>query len=222
VVSGPVAGCVPASCSHRPTATFGRVFLPELSGVADSGVLLGLPASGGGYSSRFAISPVKSSSSFVFSHLPALELPPPVLASQLVSYGFFGRSCGAEFPAFVPPPLSGAPELGEKIRSSLLMLFNSKPFWYRRAREIRAGHSVKWNDRLLSDSLEASKMAAGAFEGAVLSLLLLAESEPVFSDLESGYSDGSGVDDAFLPNSHGSDIPLLISSAKMGEKLTLE
>jgi hypothetical protein len=65
-------------------------------------------------------------------------------------------------------------------------------------------------------------MAAGAFEGAVLSLLLLAESEPVFSDLESGYSDGSGVDDASLPNSHGSDIPLLISSAKMGEKLTLE
>jgi hypothetical protein len=75
-------------------------------------VLLGLPFPGGGYSSCFAFSPVKSSSSLVFSPLLALELPPPVTlvsppvpASQLVSYGFFGRSCGVEFLAFVPPPL---------------------------------------------------------------------------------------------------------------------
>jgi hypothetical protein len=149
---------------------------------------------------------------------------PPVPVGQLVSYGFSGSSCAAEFPAFVPPPLSGAAELGEKIRSSLPVLFNSKPFrhYYRRARELRAGHSVKWNDRLLSDSLEASKMADGVSEGAVLSLLWPAESGPAFSDLESGYSDGSAVDDASLPNSHGSDIPLQISLAKMGEKLTPE
>jgi hypothetical protein len=45
---------------------------------------------------------------------------------------------------------------------------------------------------------------------------------PAFSDLESGYSDGSRVDDASLPNSHGSDILLQISLAKMGDKLTPE
>jgi hypothetical protein len=197
--------------------------------VADLRVLQGLPAPGGGYSSRFAFSPMKSSSSLVFSHLPAPELPPPVTlvsppvpANQLVSYGFSDRSCGVEFPAFLPPPISGAAELGEKIRSSLPVLFNSKPFrhYYWRARELRAGHSVKWNDRLLSDSLEASKMAVGASEGAVFSFLLPAESGTTFFDLESGYSDGFGVDDASLPDSHGSDIPLQISSAKMGEKLT--
>jgi len=61
-----------------------------------------------------------------------------------------------------PPTLSGAAELGEKIRSSLPLMHNSNPFqqYYRRAREFREGHSMKWNDRLLSDSLEASKTVA--------------------------------------------------------------
>jgi len=61
-----------------------------------------------------------------------------------------------------PPTLSGAVELGEKIRSSLPLMHNSNHFqqYYWRARELRRGHSVKWNDGLLSDSLEASKMVA--------------------------------------------------------------
>jgi hypothetical protein len=38
----------------------------------------------------------------------------------------------------------------------------SRPFqqYFRRARELRAGHSVVWNDGLLADSLEASKLSA--------------------------------------------------------------
>jgi hypothetical protein len=49
-----------------------------------------------------------------------------------------------------------------KIRSSPPLLLNSKPFrhYYRRARELREGHSMKWNDGFLSNSLEASKTAA--------------------------------------------------------------
>jgi hypothetical protein len=39
----------------------------------------------------------------------------------------------------------------------------SKPFqcYYRRAKKLREGHSVKWNDVLLSDSLEAVKISIG-------------------------------------------------------------
>jgi hypothetical protein len=49
--------------------------------------------------------------------------------------------------------------LGEKIRCSLPVLQPSKPFqrYYRKARELRVGHSVKWNDVLLADSLVALK-----------------------------------------------------------------
>jgi hypothetical protein len=39
----------------------------------------------------------------------------------------------------------------------------SKPFqcYYKRVKKLREGHSVKWNDVLLSDSLEAMKMSVG-------------------------------------------------------------
>jgi hypothetical protein len=94
--------------------------------------------------------------------LPSATLVVPLAPVRLiVSSRFFGSSSGDGYrDAFAPPPLSRACELGEKIRSSLPFLQNSKPFqqYYRRARELREGHSVKWNDELLSDSLEASKM----------------------------------------------------------------
>lgn len=47
--------------------------------------------------------------------------------------------------------------MGEKLRS-LPILQPSKPFqrYYRKARELRVGHSVKWNEVLLADSLVAS------------------------------------------------------------------
>jgi len=49
-------------------------------------------------------------------------------------------------------------------------LLHFKPFqhYIRRAREFRVGHSVKWNDRLLSDSLEASKLSASLVVDKVL------------------------------------------------------
>jgi hypothetical protein len=64
---------------------------------------------------------------------------------------------GSSQPIF--PPLSGAAELGEKIRSSPPVLQISKPFqkYYRKARELREGHSVEWNELLLADSLAASR-----------------------------------------------------------------
>jgi hypothetical protein len=57
-------------------------------------------------------------------------------------------------------PSSGATELGEKLRSSPLVV--SKPFqsYIRKARVLKEGVSLKWNDVLLSDSLKASKMVA--------------------------------------------------------------
>jgi len=50
-------------------------------------------------------------------------------------------------------------ELGKKIRSSLPAIQSTKPFqsYYRKARDLREGHSVKWNEGLLADSLAASK-----------------------------------------------------------------
>lgn len=49
--------------------------------------------------------------------------------------------------------------LGEKLRSPLPMVV-SKPLqcYYRRAKVLREGQSVKWNDELFSDSLDAMKM----------------------------------------------------------------
>jgi hypothetical protein len=52
--------------------------------------------------------------------------------------------------------------LGEKLRSPLPVVV-SKPFqcYYRRVKKLREGHSVKWNDVLLSDSLKVVKMSVG-------------------------------------------------------------
>jgi hypothetical protein len=52
--------------------------------------------------------------------------------------------------------------LGEKLCSPLPAVV-SKPFqcYYRRAKKLREGQSVKWNVVLLSDSLEAMKMSVG-------------------------------------------------------------
>jgi hypothetical protein len=62
---------------------------------------------------------------------------------------------------FAPP--SRAAEMGVKLCSSLPVLQVSKPFqsYYRRAKELRKGHSVKWNDVLLEDSLVDLKMYVG-------------------------------------------------------------
>jgi hypothetical protein len=53
-------------------------------------------------------------------------------------------------------------ELGEKLRSPLPVVV-SKPFqcYYRRAKELREAHSVKWNDVLFFYSLVAAKMTVG-------------------------------------------------------------
>jgi hypothetical protein len=55
------------------------------------------------------------------------------------------------------PSPPGAAEVGEKIRCSLPILQPYKPFqrYYRKARELKEGHSIKWNEVLLADSLVA-------------------------------------------------------------------
>jgi hypothetical protein len=57
-------------------------------------------------------------------------------------------------------PSSGATEMGEKLCFSPSVV--SKPFqsYIRKARVLREGVSLKWNDVLLSDSLKASKKVA--------------------------------------------------------------
>jgi len=88
-------------------------------------------------------------------------------ANPLVGSGFFGGHGldAATVPCcsgFVHPPLTGAAEMGERIRSSLPVLQPFKPFqrYYRKARDFREGQ-VKWNDGLLADSMEASKKTGG-------------------------------------------------------------
>lgn len=63
-------------------------------------------------------------------------------------------------PCSAPPFLVGAAALGEKLCSPHPVVV-SKPFqcYYRRAKKIRKGQSVKGNDVLLSDSLEVAKMS---------------------------------------------------------------
>jgi hypothetical protein len=65
-------------------------------------------------------------------------------------------------PYSAPPSLARAAVLGEKLRSPFPVVV-SKPFqcYYRRAKKLREGQSVKWNDVILSDSLEAVKMSVG-------------------------------------------------------------
>jgi len=110
--------------------------------------------SGGG------LSLVKSVPPFVFPPLPTAEMPSP--ATLAAPPALSGLLCGAELSVSFVPSLSGASELGKKIRSSPSHLLQSRPFqqYFRRARELRAGHYVLWNDGFLSDSLEASKLSA--------------------------------------------------------------
>jgi hypothetical protein len=102
--------------------------------------------------------------------LPFSSAAPPNLAGLLVSSEFFSSLCGSGPSVFAAaPPLSGASKLGVKIRSSPPLL-QIQPFqhYIRRAREFRVGHSVQWNDELLSDSLEASKLFASLVVNKVL------------------------------------------------------
>jgi hypothetical protein len=103
---------------------------------------------------------VKSVPPFVFPPLPTAELPSS--ATLAAPPALTGILCGAELSVSSVPSLSGASELRKKIRSSPSPLLHSRPFqhYFRRARELRAGHSVLWNDGFLSDSLEASKLSA--------------------------------------------------------------
>jgi len=103
---------------------------------------------------------VKSVPLFVFPPLPTAKTPSPAtLGAPPASSGFL---CGAELSVYSVPSLSGASELGKKIRSSPSPLLHRRPFqqYFRRARELRAGHLMVWNDGFLSDSLEASKLSA--------------------------------------------------------------
>jgi hypothetical protein len=85
---------------------------------------------------------------------PATLAAPPALTWLL---------CGAELSVSTFPSPLGAFELGKKIRSSPSPLLQSRSFqhYYRRARELRVGHSMLWSDGFLLDSLEASKLSAG-------------------------------------------------------------
>jgi hypothetical protein len=181
----------------KPLASCPSRILPEMTLEISSRVFLGLPPLGGESSCNLklasATSSMKSTSLFVFPPLPIPKLPPPVtLIAHLaptrlfVSSGFSGSSCGTETPAFAPPPLLRAFKLGEKIHSSIPVLINPKPFryYYQRARALRAGHSVKWNDGLLSDSLEASKTTDGfVIENTIVELPLKKVAELPVKDL---------------------------------------
>jgi len=103
---------------------------------------------------------VKSVPPFVFPPLPNAELPSP--ATLAAPPALTGLLCDAELSVSSVPSLSRAFELGKKIRSSPFPLLQSRPFqqYFRSARELKAGHSVLWNDGFLSDSLEASKLSA--------------------------------------------------------------
>jgi hypothetical protein len=89
----------------------------------------------------FPADPAPSTPVFKFTPLGTLQIPKPYTA---------------------PPSLGGAAVLGEKLHSPLPVVI-SKPFqcYYRRAKKLREGQSVKWNDVLLSDFLEAVKMSVG-------------------------------------------------------------
>jgi hypothetical protein len=109
--------------------------------------------------SRGGSSMVKSVPPFVFPPLPTAELPSPTaLAASPASTGLL---CGADLSVSSVPSLSGAFELGKKIRSSPSPLLHSRPFqrYFRRAKELRVGHSVLWSDGFLSDYLEALKLS---------------------------------------------------------------
>jgi len=151
-----------------PNHSFSRSSLPETTLVASSRLCdhilsemvfpCGGPLCGdrsGGGSSLVELAPP-----FVFPPLPTAEMPSP--ATLAAPPALSGLLCGEEISVSSFPSLSGAFELGKKLRSSPSPLLQSRPFkqYYRRAREIRAGQTLVWNDGLLSDSLVASKLSA--------------------------------------------------------------
>jgi len=155
---GPVS-LVPLGCSLRQ--------MPSSSTAI--GMAHFLSSSGGG-SSGLQVIPVPSSrfpASTVFGFPPSPALDPDFPAvpahSPAAIFKFIPlRPLQIPQPGFAPSSLAGAARLGEKLRASLPVVV-SKPFQchYRRAKELREWHSVKWNDELFSDSLEAMKMSAG-------------------------------------------------------------
>jgi hypothetical protein len=153
---------------------------PEISSGTESRVALGLSSSES-VSSHLPLDPTAESvtlpSPYAFLPLPASELLPLVTldvpqaptrstvgfgsydASVLLSSNSIGVGAGLTQPFYPFPSLSRASELGEKIRSSLPTLQSTEPFqrYYWKARDLREGQSVKWNEGMLADSLVASK-----------------------------------------------------------------
>jgi hypothetical protein len=136
---------------------------------ANCGVAQGMSTSGGGLCLLLLNQAVETVKHFFFPPLLVPEVSPATIRSSTGS-GFFGSSTptsssfvgvGAELAhPFFPSPSPIV--LGEKIRSSLPMLQNSKPYqcYYRKARVLRGGHSMRWNEVLLAESLAASKSPA--------------------------------------------------------------
>jgi hypothetical protein len=126
--------------------------------VAESGVGQGVSSSGGG-SSFLAVAPVMPPSPIVFPHLPALDLLPPTtkdvtsapvrskVGSGSIHASLPNTSVGARTGLAPLPSPSGVAVLGKKICCSLPILQPSNLFqrYYRKARELRVGHLVKWN-----------------------------------------------------------------------------
>jgi hypothetical protein len=121
---------------------------------------------GGSSCLKVVPSQVTASKPFGFPPSPAqVSLPPVVPVDSLpaqVSPPLLCNPDGASLAVsqLTTPLSSGATELGEKLRSSFPTV--SKPFqsYIKKARVLRKGVSLKWNDVLLSDSLKASKMVA--------------------------------------------------------------
>jgi hypothetical protein len=154
------------------TADRGRFSQRETSSPSVSGMIPGLspiPVSASLPSCSNLV--VLSQEDTVEPSLP-FSFPPSLVAqtsstNPLVGSGFLGGHGldAATVPCcsgFVPPPLTRAAEMGERIHSSLPVLQPFKPFQcnYQKARDFREGQ-VKWNDGLLADSMEASKKTGG-------------------------------------------------------------
>jgi hypothetical protein len=126
----------------KPSSSRSSSFMPETTLVASSGLCEDiLPESMMEFPygdplcedrPRGGSSLVKPAPPFVFPPLPTAAL------TELL--------CGAELSVSAIPSPLGASELGKKIRSSPSPLLQSRPFqhYYRRARELRVGHSVFW------------------------------------------------------------------------------
>jgi hypothetical protein len=121
-----------------------------------------------GGSSYLKVVPSRVTASKPFGFPPSLaqvSLPPVVPVDSLLAQVSPPLLCNPDSASLAvsqltTPPSFGATDLGEKLRSSFLVV--SKPFqsYIKKARVLREGVSLKWNDVLLSDFLKASKMVA--------------------------------------------------------------